>query len=976
MEDSTSNIGFIDSETLQEEFGDDVDSETLQRLMQVWLKKIHLKSAEFNAFSEIMLAKMEVHLAMKELKVSIFKKTTRKNRGSSNGLRSSSCFRQKQTTLDKSRAEENSTACTTLRGQSNLHTLDKSSTRVTKRKTRNNHYQTNKQESQSSEDDNATAEDSITTTRSADDSDVHMKTLTDITDLETDNFNGHTEPNVNNIAFPVIETIQPANSYISNFDNLPLTFANAQSINLIDQHTIPNTGNTIQDLNNNNPNMTSYNFRSDLNPTCAQMHQYNFNMTTDSVQPNSNHTFYAQNYVNTRGNNNTVCSVIPCNVPPICAPRVNTSYTSAVENCIYPIENVFQGLQSIPTEVNNYNCLTANFQQFNSQNIFDGPNSNSSRTVIGGQLNKIHETLRNNIICNAISTQTNDNRRNIQTETGTQKETANTIAPTTNVIAKSTLTSNFAFNSVSSIRYEEISRKSSTDSNQLIINEDPIDSTEAMPEDITQDLVKIWYDFSPGKKAVILKSQAVSKSQTEIPSNDKTALNCSNNTQYQRNLQSEFNLESQTNLASQSCLNTQSSLESQSTEPSTNNNIPEINIKKRRGSLLLEALKIEETANTNDKNCQKSKTTPLSRRHSKSVRRNVKDSIEPLADCNSENNSTNKESLPSVIVVKNPIIAESTSLMQNSPQRKESTPKADTVAKKDTTEKFTLTHQFAKPTGNNVNFKDGDKDKSSKENREKKSSKHRNKSRSSKRKKTDNDRNDKEKPYNSKKMDVRKKDRYERQNFNSNSNVIFALNQHQAGPRSYYRYINDYDWPYYNESYNHYGDVRSNHLDTTYSQVNYNYRVPDWPYDTTTNFRRNKYQVSEERRSKKTTVPKRKESVLDPKQPPSSKATDKTDVTDTLSKKGTTLDKPSSKPAKQPKKYVGHTSKNQTPPKKISRLNNITKTTNNVETTQDSANGKKSPVYVFRDGTFCGIYHTENPTSPDPEMVETTQQKW
>lgn len=60
MDDSLSNMGFSNSETLQEEFGDDVDGETLQRMMQVWLKKFHLKSAELNACSEIMLAKMEV----------------------------------------------------------------------------------------------------------------------------------------------------------------------------------------------------------------------------------------------------------------------------------------------------------------------------------------------------------------------------------------------------------------------------------------------------------------------------------------------------------------------------------------------------------------------------------------------------------------------------------------------------------------------------------------------------------------------------------------------------------------------------------------------------------------------------------------------------------------------------------------------------------------------------------------------------
>lgn len=60
MDDTRSNIGFVDSETLQEEFSEDVDGETLQKLMEVWLRKIHLKSAEFNAFSEIVVAKMEV----------------------------------------------------------------------------------------------------------------------------------------------------------------------------------------------------------------------------------------------------------------------------------------------------------------------------------------------------------------------------------------------------------------------------------------------------------------------------------------------------------------------------------------------------------------------------------------------------------------------------------------------------------------------------------------------------------------------------------------------------------------------------------------------------------------------------------------------------------------------------------------------------------------------------------------------------
>lgn len=60
MDDNPLNIGFGDLETLEEEFGADADDETLQRLTQVWLKKIHLKSAELNAFSEIVLAKMEV----------------------------------------------------------------------------------------------------------------------------------------------------------------------------------------------------------------------------------------------------------------------------------------------------------------------------------------------------------------------------------------------------------------------------------------------------------------------------------------------------------------------------------------------------------------------------------------------------------------------------------------------------------------------------------------------------------------------------------------------------------------------------------------------------------------------------------------------------------------------------------------------------------------------------------------------------
>lgn len=60
MDFCSPNISFGDSEPLQEEFGDDVDVETLQGMMQVWLKKAHLKSAELNALNEIMLAKMEV----------------------------------------------------------------------------------------------------------------------------------------------------------------------------------------------------------------------------------------------------------------------------------------------------------------------------------------------------------------------------------------------------------------------------------------------------------------------------------------------------------------------------------------------------------------------------------------------------------------------------------------------------------------------------------------------------------------------------------------------------------------------------------------------------------------------------------------------------------------------------------------------------------------------------------------------------
>lgn len=817
-------------------------------------------------------------------------------------------------------------------------------------------------ESEGNEEDCATSNDSLTSTHSANDSDVHMKTLTDITDVEADYFNGHTEPNANNnvlqqIIFPSIQTIQPVNSNISNFDNSPLSFANAQAnINLVhDQNTVTNTDSATQELNNNNPNMISYNviganLTSDLTEIIGQVNQYNFSGSTDSVQTNNNPNFYAQNYVNTTGNNNTLCSVIPCNIPPICAPRVNTSYISAVENCIHQLENSLpQGLQSMPTGASN-NKSTNYSQQFNTQNIFDGSNSSSTGTVIGVQLNGIQETLHNNI-CDAISNQqSNDNLRKMQTETGIQEEVVTTIAPTSNAITYLTDSSNSAFTLVPNNSYKQISRRISSDSNELIINEVPINSTETLPEDTTetQDLIKIWEDFSPRKKAVIQKN-ATTKSHNETLSSTNTALNYRNNTHFQKKLQSQSNLdthsdlesqpnvESQSylefqsyltsepdlklpsNLATQTHLKTQSSLESQTTEPT-----PEIKIKKSPDSLLLEALKVNETTNTDGNVCQKSNTTPRRRRHSKDIGRKFKDLKEPLTDCNSKKNSTNKESKPCAVVVNSPV-----------------------------------------------------KIKNSNEN-EKKSTKHRTKSRSSKRKKTDDDQNGIEKPDNTKKMDVRQKEIYERQNSYSYYNLKSAPND--VGPGYYYRYINDYDWPYDRESYyyNRRDDVRTN-LDITYSQVSHNYRIPDWPYDTTTNFRRNEKnkEVPEKKRSKKSSRSEQKESKT--KQPSSSKNADKPNVTDILSNKDSKFsNKSSSKPANQPKKHLEQTSKSRTPPKKTSQQNsqsNVTKTENVIEKTQTKDQGKKSPVYVFREGTFCGVYLTDNPGSPDPEATEMVEKQ-
>lgn len=718
-------------------------------------------------------------------------------------------------------------------------------------------------ESLRTENDNVTADESIMTTRSADDSDVHMKTLSDIDDFEADNFNGHTEPNANNIAFPFIQNMQPVNGHILNFDNSPPTFANAQAnIDLINQRTIPNAGDIIQELNNNNPNMISFNverdnLRSYLNPTSAQTQQYNFNMITDSVQPNSNHTFYAQNYVNTRGNNNAVCSVIPCNKPPICAPRINTSCISAAEN----------NLQSIITEASNNNYFTNNPQQFT--NLFGEPNLNSNGTVIRIPLNRIQETLRNKI-CNVITNkQSNDSRRNIQTETGTQKETANTIAPTTNVVAKSSDTSNIVLNPVPNNGYKAISRRSSSDSNELIIDENRINSTEAAPEDTTktQGLIKISDDFSPKKRAVILQC-AVSESQKEIVSNDNTTLSCRNNTQCQKNLQSESNLESQNNLESQSylqyqlCLKTQSSLESQPTGSSTNNSIIKFKIKKR-DNLLLEALKVKGATNTNGKDCQKGNTTPSSR-HSNDPRRQVKESKESLTDCNSMKKSTNKESLTSAIVVNSSTKEES----KSSARRKESTPKSDTVLKENTAKKCTLTHQLTlQPTGT-INFKEGDTGKSNKENRDTDKSNKENhekqKSQSSKRKKTDDDQNGKEKLENSKKMDIGKKKTNGRQNYSSYYNLTSATNGYQVYPRNYYGYYNSYGWQYDNKSYYYPNgdDVRCYNDITYYGEVDYNYTVPEWPYDTTANYRRNQNankKRSRRMRTKKSNIPEKKE---------------------------------------------------------------------------------------------------------------------
>lgn len=706
-------------------------------------------------------------------------------------------------------------------------------------------------ESLRTENDNATADESIMTTRSADDSDVHMKTLSDIADFEADNFNGHTEPNANNFAFPFIQNMQSVNGHISNFDNSPPTFANAQAnIDLINQHTIPNAGEIIQELNNNNLNMRSFNverdsLRSDLNPTSAQTQQHNFNMIMDSVQPNSNHTFYAQNYVNTRGNNNPVCSVIPCNKPPICAARINTSCISAAEN----------NLKSIITEASNNNYLTNNPQQFT--NLFGEPNVNSNGTVIRIPLNRIQETLRNKI-CNVITNkQSNDSRRNIQTETGTQKETANTIAPTTNVVAKSSDTSNIVLNPVPNNGYKAISRRSSTDSNELIIDEDRINSTEAAPEDTTktQGLIKISDGFSPKKRAVILK-YAVSESQKEIVSNDNTTLSCRNNTQGQKNLQSESNLESQNNLESQSylqfqpCLKTQSSLESQPTGSSTTNSIIKFNIKKRGGSLLLEAQKVKGATNTNGKDCQKSNTTPSSR-HSNDPRKQVKESKESLTDCNSKKKSTNKESLTSAIVVNSSTKDESKSSTKSSARLKESTTKLDTVLKENTAKKCKLTHQLTlQPTGT-INFKEEDTDKSNKENRD-----------TDKSNKENHEKKTSTKPENSKNMDVGKKKINRRQNYSNYYNLTSATNEYQY-PSNYYGYYNGYGWQYNNESYYYPNgdDVRCYNGITYYGEVDYNYTVPEWPYDTTANYRRNQNANKKKyrrMRTKKSNIPEKK----------------------------------------------------------------------------------------------------------------------
>lgn len=979
------------------------------------------------------------------------------------GVAQSSSCHQKQTRLNKSRLE---------RDRSTLHTLDKSSTRVTKRKKRCNScpaniterptacsYQEsciastplpNKEPSASSneifaskdflnldslhnlqknisdmrdrvkilnesidslkeslrtEEDCATANDSITSTRSANDSDVHMKTLSDIAELDADNYNEYTETIAGNISISTVtQTIhnEPANSCILDFDSSPHTFANAQDNTTLTnvQHTIPNADDTTQHPNNNNPNMISNNIihdcpRNDLNPTFSQLHP----------QQNSNYTFYAQNYVNTRGNNNTACNIIPCIVPPICAPRVNTSCITAVENCINQLEDcIYQGPKSIPTESSNNSNSTKDYQQSNALNIFGKPNLNSSATVVRIQLSRLQDAVRNKI-CNAFGNQqSNDGRQNIQAKTDTGKETDNTITLTSNCIANSTDTTDSAFNLGPNNSYKEVSRRSSTDSDALIINEDPINSTDTMSQHIieTQDLIKIWDDMSPGKKSVILKF-AMSKPQNETLSNVNTALNSVNNTQNERNLQSQSNLKCPVKLGSQSSLQTQTSsdiqfylasqsdLESQSDmepqpylktqsklesqtilEPSTNSStIPEINFKDRPGSLLLEALKVKEITNTNGKDCHKINTTPwITRWRIKDSCRNFKESNDPLTDLTSKYNSTNKESKTSAIVVKSSDKVESKSSTKTSAQRRESTPITDYISNQ-------------KSTGTSPIFEEGNTDKSSKDNLKQKkrtTSKHRSKSRSSKRKVPDDDQNGKEKPDNFKRMDVEFKEIYKRHNFNSNSNTASAYyvssNKYQERPSN--KHNNDYDWAYDSESYNyrHSDDVRRCNLDITYSQVSHNYKIPDWPYDTTTNFRRNKVayrESSKETHTNKSNTPEQKESVPDTKLPSSLRDTGKPNVSKTSNKTGPKANKSKSKHIKQSKKNLGQTLKNQPPPNKTSHSTsskkNVPKPENNIEKSENSATGKKSPVYVFR-STLHNVFHTESPASPDQETVE------